>query len=102
MTIRQLWGESFNRKASDLQALQTDISREIAENLRLRLTGAQVQQLKNQGTSNPKAYELLLKGYYFIRKGGTENQKTGVEYYQQAIAIDPNYALAYSEAVRRL
>ena len=94
---RQLWGESFNRKASDVQALQTDISREIAENLRLRLTGTQVEQLVNQGTANPKAYELLLKGFYFIRKGGTENQKTGVEYYKQAVAIDPNYALAYAE-----
>lgn len=94
---RQLWGESFNRKASDVQALQTDISREIAENLRLRLTGAQVQQLENQGTANPHAYELLLKGFYFIRKGGTENQKTAVEYYKQAVAIDPNYALAYAE-----
>ena len=60
---RQLWGENFNRTASDVQALQTDISREIAENLRLRLTGAQVQQLENQGTANPKAYELLLKGF---------------------------------------
>lgn len=94
---RQLWGENFNRKASDVQTLQTDISREIAENLRLRLTGTQVQQLENQGTANPDAYELLLKGFYFIRKGGTENQKTGVEYYKQAVAIDPNYALAYAE-----
>ena len=94
---RQLWGENFNRKASDVQALQTDISREIAENLRLRLTGAQVQQLVNQGTANPQAYELLLKGFYFLRKGGTENQKTAVEYYKQAVALDPNYALAYAE-----
>ncbi len=94
---RQLWGENFNRKTSDVQLLQTDISREIAENLRLRLTGAQTQQLASQGTTNPQAYELLLKGRFVGYKGVTERRKKAYEYFQQAIAIDPNYALAYAE-----
>jgi len=94
---RQLWGENFNRKTSDVQLLQTDISREIAENLRLRLTGAQTKQLARQGTTNPQAYELVLKGRFVGYKGVTEGRKKAHEYFQQAVDLDPNYALAYAE-----
>jgi serine/threonine-protein kinase len=94
---KQLWGETFTRKISDVQILQTDISREIAENLRLRLSGAQQHELAKQRTTNPQAYELLLKGLFFRRKGDTESLKKAVEYYQQAIVLDPAYALAYAE-----
>lgn len=97
---KQLWGENFTRKASDVQILQTDISREIAENLRLRLSGAQTEQLVTQRTTNPQAYELLLKGRFYFNKGGGqrgENFNKAAEYYEQAIAADPNYALAYAE-----
>ncbi|MBA3632991.1 MAG: winged helix-turn-helix domain-containing protein [Acidobacteria bacterium] len=94
---RQLWSDNFTRKLSDAQKLQTDISREIAENLRLRLSGAQTRQLTGQETSNPQAYELLLKGLFYWRKGGWENLKKAVEYYEQAIVVDPNYALAYAK-----
>jgi hypothetical protein len=97
---KQLWGENFNRKASDVQILQTDISREIAENLRLRLSGAQTRQLTNLGTTNPQAYESLLKGRFHFNKAGIDNFNKAVEYYEQAIAADPNYALAYAELAR--
>jgi TolB-like protein/Tfp pilus assembly protein PilF len=93
---KQLWGENFTRKISDVQALQTDISREIAENLRLRLSGTQQQQLVKQQTTNPQAYELVLKGIFYREKGGAENLKKSIECFQQATAIDPNYALAYA------
>ncbi|MCU1291106.1 MAG: hypothetical protein JWN60_3335 [Acidobacteria bacterium] len=92
---KQLWGENFTRKISDVQLLQTDISREITENLRLRLSGTQTQQLAGQGTTNPQAYEMLLKGrFYFNTPGGF---RKAIEYYEQAIAADPNYALAYAD-----
>ncbi len=94
---RQLWSDNFTRKLSDTQKLQTDISREIAENLHLRLSGTQTRQLAGQETSNPQAYELLLKGVFYWRKRGTENPKKAIEYYEQAIAVDPNYALAYAK-----
>jgi len=97
---KQLWGDSFTRKASDVQALQTDIAREIAENLRLRLSGVQTQQLDDQRTANPQAYELLLKGRFYFNKGGGqqgENFDKAVEYYEQAVAADPGYALAWAE-----
>ena len=92
---RNLWSETFNRKASDIQILQTDIAREIADNLRLRLSGTQAQQLASQPT-NPQAYELVLKGYFYRNKGGTENHTKAIECFQQAIAVFPNYALAYA------
>ena len=94
---RQLWSDNFTRKLSDAQKLQTDISQEITENLHLRLSGAQVQQLGKQETSNPQAYELLLKGLFYWRRGGTENNKKAVEFYEQATAVDPNYALVYAK-----
>jgi eukaryotic-like serine/threonine-protein kinase len=97
---KQVWGENFTRKISDVQILQTDISREIAENLRLRLSGTQTQQLAGQGTANPQAYELLLKGRFYFNKGGGqsgENFRKAIEYYEQAVAADPNYALAHAE-----
>ena len=93
----QVWGEQYNRKATDLLAVQSEISREIAEKLRLKLTNAEQRQLAKRETANPQAYELVLKGLFYRRKGGTENQKKAIEYYQQAIAIDPTYALAYAE-----
>ncbi|MDQ3648978.1 MAG: protein kinase [Acidobacteriota bacterium] len=96
----QVWGEQYNRKASDLLAVQTEISGEIVDKLRLRLTAGERQQLARRETANPQAYELLLKGRFYGNKGGTENWKKAVEYFQQAISIDPAYALAYAELSR--
>ncbi|MCA1637579.1 MAG: protein kinase [Acidobacteria bacterium] len=94
---RQLWSEQYNRKFSDLLAIQQDIAQTASEKLRLKLSGAQEQQLVKRETVNPQAYELVLKGKYYFAKGGTENQKRANEYYQQAMAADPHYALAYAE-----
>ena len=93
----QLWGAQYNRKSSDLLNVQSEISGEIAEKLRLKLTSAQQQQLARRATTNPEAYELVLKGRFVGHKGVTEGRKKAHEYFQQAIALDPNYALAYAE-----
>jgi len=93
----QVWGEQYNRNSADLLAVQSEISREIAEKLRLRLSAGDQQQLTKRETVNPQAYELMLKGLYYRRKGGTENSKKAAEYYNQAIDADPTYALAYAE-----
>ena len=92
----QLWGEQYNRKSADVLQVQSDISREIASKLRLRLTDAGQQQLARREKVNPQAYELLLRGQFFGRKNGPENHKKAVEYYQQAINVDPTYPLAYA------
>ncbi|MCM3903564.1 MAG: protein kinase [Pyrinomonadaceae bacterium] len=93
----QLWGQQYNRKATDLLALQAEISREIAETLRLRLTAGQQQQLIKSGMVKPEAYELLLKGRFHSARGRIEDRKQAAEYFNQAIAADPAYALAYAE-----
>jgi TolB-like protein/lipoprotein NlpI len=93
----QVWGEQYNRKATDLLSIQSDIARDVASTLRLKLTSADQQQFAKRETTNPQAYELLLKGRYVGAKGRTEDAKKAIEYFQQAIAIDPKYALAYAE-----
>ena len=92
-----MWGEQYTRKASDLLAVQAEISREIAQGLRLKLSNTEQQQLAKRSTTNPEAYELLLKGRFFGSKGGPEGRTKAVEYFNQALALDPNYALAYAE-----
>jgi TolB-like protein/DNA-binding winged helix-turn-helix (wHTH) protein/Tfp pilus assembly protein PilF len=93
----QMWGDQYNRKATDLLAVQSEISHEIAEKLRLRLTPVEHQQLAKRETVNPQAYELSLKGRFYWRRAGPGDRKKSIEYYQQAIAVDPDYALAYTE-----
>jgi eukaryotic-like serine/threonine-protein kinase len=93
----QVWGDQYNRKATDLLAIQSEISREIAERLRLKLTNNEQQQLAKRETTNAEAYELLLKGRFFSNKGGEAGRSKAIEYFSQAAAVDPNYALAYAE-----
>jgi TolB-like protein/DNA-binding winged helix-turn-helix (wHTH) protein/lipoprotein NlpI len=92
-----LWGEQYDRKATDVLRVQTEISKGIAEKLRSRLNPGEEQQLTRSVSVNPQAYELLLKGRFYWRKQGLENQKKALDYFQQAINIDPTYALAYAE-----
>lgn len=91
----RLWGKQYNRRATDLLSLQSEISRELATNVR-QLTAGEQRQLTKRETIDPVAYELLLKGRFYANKGGTDNQKRAVEYFKQAIDVDPGYALAYA------
>jgi len=93
---RLLWGEQYNRKVSDILIVQEDISREISQKLRLRLSGEDQKRLTKHYTGNTEAYQLYLKGRYYWNKRTNDGLRKGIEYFQQAIAIDPNYALAYS------
>lgn len=92
-----LWGRQYNRKAGDLLLVQGDISREVAEALRVRMTAGQQQKLVTSGMVKPEAYELLLKGRFHSARGTIEDRKQAGEYFKQAIAADPAYALAYAE-----
>lgn len=92
----QLWGAQYNRRVADVLALQEDISREISQNLRLRLTGKEKQQLTKRYTANAESYQLYLKGRFYRNKETAEGLKKGVEYFQQAIRKDPSNALAYA------
>ena len=92
-----VWGDRFVRNAADVLQVQADISREIATRLRLRLTAGEQQQLATKETLNTEAYELLLRGRFHRSKGSTEDRRRAGEYFAQAIAVDPNYALAHAE-----
>jgi serine/threonine protein kinase/Tfp pilus assembly protein PilF len=98
---RQLWSEQYTRRATDSLTLQQEIGQTVSRKLRSKLSGAQVQELAKQDTVNPQAYELLLKGRFVRLKGagagGGENLKKAIEYFQQAVEVDPNYALAHFE-----
>jgi serine/threonine protein kinase/tetratricopeptide (TPR) repeat protein len=90
-----LWGEQYQRKLSDILPLQRNIASEISEKLRVRLTGAEKDRLTKKYTENTEAYQLYLKGRYFAAKFTKEGLDKGLDYFNQAIAKDPTYALAY-------
>ena len=92
----QLWGSQYVRKFDDVLTLQEDISREISENLRLKLTGEEKERLAKRYTQDPEAYQLYLKGRYFWNKRTAADLRKAISYFQQAITKDPGYALAYT------
>ena len=90
-----LWGEQYDRKLSDVLAVQDDITRAISSKLRERLSGETNKQVAKGGTSDPEAYQLYLKGRYYWEKRTPETLDKARDYFNQAIEKDPNYALAY-------
>jgi tetratricopeptide (TPR) repeat protein len=92
----EIWGDHYDRKASDILALEQQIAGDIADKLRSKLTGAEKQQVTKQGTQNPEAYQLYVKGRYYWTKRTVTDLKTAISYFNQAIDKDPGYALAYS------
>src|SRR5262249_18716799 len=92
----QLWGEHYDRDLAEMGAVEEDIAKEIAENLRLRLTGEQKKCLRRRQTQNAEAYQLYLKGRYHWNKRTEEGLKKAVQCFEGALAIDPAYALAYA------
>ena len=94
--VSQLWGEQYNRQLADLVAMQEDISMQIANRLRMRLTGEEEQRLTKRYTENSEAYQLYLRGRFWWNKRTEEGFNRAIDYFQQAIAVDPTYAMAYS------
>ena len=92
----ELWGEQYNRKVADLLSVQEDISKEIYDNLRPKLTGQEAPQLTKHYTENPEAYQLYLQGLYYWNKWTEGGFTKAIDYFNQAVERDPNYALAYA------
>ena len=92
----RLWGKQFQRPVQDVFAVQEEIAREISENLRVRLTGREKKRLAKRQTENRQAYEFYLKGRFFWNKRTEESLRKGIEFFRQAIGVDPTYALAYA------
>ena len=95
-TQTRLWGENYTRKVSDIISLQDEISREISDKLRLKLSGEEKRQLAKRYTDNSEAYQLYWKGRYYWNKRRPEDIREAIRYFQQAIEVDHNYALAYT------
>jgi serine/threonine protein kinase/Tfp pilus assembly protein PilF len=95
-TGSQLWGAQYDRKPDDIFAVQDEISTEISEKLRLRLTRAEEKQLTKRHTENVEAYRLYLKGRHHWNRWTEEGFYKAIEHFQQAVENDPIYALAYA------
>ncbi len=92
----QLWGEQYNRELADIFAIEEAIAKEIAEKLQLRLNRGQKRRLAKRQTANTEAYQLYLKGRHHWNRRTEVGLKKSIEYFEQAIALDPGYALAWS------
>ncbi len=92
----EIWGSHYTRKSADVAQLQTDITRDISSSLRIQLTGAEQQRLTRTAATNPEAYRLYLEGRQLWYGRTEEGLQKSIALFQQAIAADPNYALAYS------
>ncbi len=95
-TGAQLWGERYTRSAKDASLLQAAITRDIASELRPQLSGSEQERLAKVGTKDAEAYQLYLKGRYYWNKRTEDGFNKAKDYFNQAIGIDPNYALAYA------
>jgi serine/threonine protein kinase/Flp pilus assembly protein TadD len=95
-TENVVWSEQYNRKQSDLLTLQSEIARDVSGKLKTRLTGTDEAKVTKNYTTNPEAYQFYLKGRFYWNKRTPDALKQAIEFYNQAIEKDPNYALAYS------
>jgi tetratricopeptide (TPR) repeat protein len=93
---RHLWGQQYNRKLADITAVQTEIAQEISEKLRLRLSGEEKKRLTKPYTASGDAYQLYMMGGYYRRRSTKEGNEKGIEFFEQAIKKEPNYAPAYA------
>jgi serine/threonine protein kinase/Tfp pilus assembly protein PilF len=91
-----LWGNRYERKSSELVALQSEIARDVSNKLKTKLSGADAAKVEKNYTANTEAYQLFLKGRFYGSKRTAKDAQKSIEYFQQAAAIDPNYALAYA------
>jgi eukaryotic-like serine/threonine-protein kinase len=92
----ELWGSHYARKMADITQVQSDIAHDLSSRLRIRMTGEEQQRMGRAGTSNSEAYRLYLEGRQQWYGRSPEGLKKSVDLFHQAIAADPNYALAYA------
>ena len=95
-TDAHLWAEIYERKMTDLFAVESDISKRIADTLRAKLTGAEEQAIAVRPTENTEAHQLYLKGRFFWNKRTGADLKKALDYFNQAVTADPSYAVAHA------
>jgi TolB-like protein/Tfp pilus assembly protein PilF len=95
VTDRRLWADTFDRKLTDIFAVESEIAKTVAETLQAKLTGAEQHAIAARPTENAEAYQLYLRGRFFWNKRTGQNLNKAADYFNQAIAADPKYGLAY-------
>ena len=95
MTEAHLWAETYDRKLTDIFAVESEIAKAVADAMQATLTSSEKSSIAKAPTTNPEAYELYLKGRFFWNKRTGADLHKAIDYFDQAIAKDPNYALAY-------
>jgi len=96
LTDAHLWADTYDRKLTDIFAVETEIAKAVADVLQAKLTGSEQHVIAARPTENTEAHQLYLKGRFFWNKRTGSDLKKSIDYFQQAIAADPNYALAYA------
>jgi tetratricopeptide (TPR) repeat protein len=96
MTDGHLWAETYDRKLTDMFAVESEIAKTVADNLRVKLTGREIDEMSVRPTEDPIAHDLLVKGRYCLGLRRGDNLPRAIDFFQQVIARDPNYAAAYA------
>jgi TolB-like protein/Flp pilus assembly protein TadD len=94
-TDSHLWADTYDRKLTDIFAVESDIAKTIADTLQAKLTRSEQHAIAARPTENTEAHQLYLKGRFFWNKRTGNDLKKSIDYFNQAIAADPSYALAY-------
>ena len=96
VTENVIWSGKYDRKQADVVSLQSEIARDVSNKLKTKLSGADAAKIEKRYTPNPEAYRLYLQGRFYWNKRSEVNLNKSIEYFDQAIALDPAYALAYA------
>jgi TolB-like protein/cytochrome c-type biogenesis protein CcmH/NrfG len=91
-----IWAEQYDRKMSDLLSTQREIALTIAQKLQLKLSGEDTRGLTKRYTDNNEAYQSYLRGRFYASKRTAKDAQSSIDYYQQAVAVDPKFALAFA------
>ncbi len=92
----QIWGEQYNRKLADVLGVQQEMAEQISSELRMKLSGDEMERLKRAAPVNPRAYQAYLKGRYYYNFYTEESVRRSLTFFSEAISDDPTYALAYA------
>src|SRR5207249_9534905 len=91
-----LWAETYDRRLIDIFSVESEIAKTIAETLQAKLTGSEQHAIAVRPTESTEAHQLYLKGRFFWNKRTGNDLKKSIDFFEHAIAADPNYALAYA------
>ncbi len=98
----QLWTQAFDRQLKDIFTVQQEIARAVAESLKVTLLGTDSRSAQASATDNAEAHNAYLQGHFYLVRRNAEDFRKAIDYYDQAIQFDPNYALAHAERAEAL